>query len=113
VQFTGDADLRVGSLVSAPVTSARINGADEGVSESALESLNVLRTRAPLPGGERRDDVARRSHAQACSSTALVPAPGFDSQAQSSSKRTRPSGSTEMVVEQRPLAVSPLSFSWL
>jgi hypothetical protein len=36
-----------------------------------------------------------------------VPAPGFDSQAHSSSSLSRPSGSVEIVVEQRPFEVSP------
>ena len=60
--------------------------------------------------------VARRRgdgvSGQRISSCTLVPAPAFDSHAQLSVNRSRPSANAEIVLVHRPLDVSPLMFSW-
>jgi Putative lumazine-binding len=88
-------------------TLAKIDGDWKIVNKVFVHTGGECRQAEPLGRAARRRDAQRDSSAQ------LVPAPGFDSHDQASERRTRPSGRTESVVEQRPFEVSPLSFNWL
>jgi hypothetical protein len=82
---------------------------DQGVHD-CVDKVRELAGAATLPSGGAKLERRQR---YSDSSTALMPEPGFDSHDQSSSRRIRPSGRIEIVVEHRPLEVSPLTFSWL
>lgn len=66
---------------------------------------------APIGGTVTKISAVAPTRYDGDSSVTLLPEPGFDSYAQSSDRRSRPSGSIVMVVLQWPLAVSPAVFS--